>query len=165
LAESFFPGEDPIGQTLGMGRREWRIEGVMENVADLPAIVRQELAGFDPSLVIHNVRPMREIMGAAIAAERFSFVLMGVFAAVALLLAAVGIYGVLAFSVSQRTQEIGIRVALGADIPTVLFGVGTTDPLTYVVVPAALIVVAFFAAYLPARRATKIDPMEALRLE
>ena len=235
LAATYFPDRDPIGESVGLSGRAWRIEGVMADVAhdhrgtftskiyiphpqfasdrnwpmfyavtttterdDLPGIVRQELAGLDPSLVIHNVRPMREIMGAAIAAERFSFALMGVFAAVALVLAAVGIYGVLAFSVSQRTQEIGIRVALGADIPSVrwsvlrkglavvgvgtvmglavafglgrllpavLFGVGTTDPLTYVVVPAALMVVALFAAYLPARRATKIDPMEALRLE
>jgi predicted permease len=165
---------------------------------DLPELIRQELAGIDPSLVIHNLKPMQEVMAAAIAPERFSFALMGAFASVALLLATVGLYGVLAFSVNQRTQEIGIRVALGADsgavrwsvlrkglavvglgtavglgvafglgklLPAVLFGVTPNDPLTYVSVPATLGMVAFFAAYLPARRATRIDPMKALKLE
>jgi len=181
--------------------RNWRMFYVVTTATernDLAELIRQGLAAIDPSLVIHGIRPMRGILDAAIAAERFSFALMGVFGAVALVLAAVGLYGVLAFSVNQRTQEIGIRMALGADIPALrwfvlreglavvglgtaiglgaacglgkvlpaaLFGVSTTDPLTYVAAPTALAVVAFFAAYLPARRATKIDPMEALRLE
>jgi predicted permease len=166
--------------------------------SDMPGLIRQELAALDPSLVIHNIKPMREIMGAAIATERFSFALMGAFAAVAVILATVGLYGILTFSVGQRTREIGIRAALGADIgslrwsvlrramavvgvgsamglgmayglgkvlPAVLFGVSPADPVTFLAVPVALAGVALAAAYLPARKATRVDPIDALKLE
>jgi predicted permease len=235
LSDLYFPGRDPIGETVGFAGQRWTIVGVMENVAhdhrgaftpkiyvshpqfawdrnwpmfytvtmqagrpDLPDLARQELAALDPNLVIHNLRFMQEIMGEALAPETFSLFLMGIFAAVALLLAGVGLYGVLAFTVSQRTREMGIRVALGADsiavrwsvlrkglamagvgaviglaaslavgriLPAVLFGVSTTDPITYVIVPTTMGIVALVAAYLPARRATRIEPMKALRLE
>jgi ABC-type antimicrobial peptide transport system permease subunit len=130
--------------------------------------------------------------------QRFNSVMIGIFAAVALLLASVGIYGVMAFVVTQRTQEIGIRMALGARAPDVLklvvtdgmrlaivglalglaaswgltrfisallFGVRPTDPLTFSLVSLALLLAAFLACYVPARRATKVDPLNALRYE
>jgi ABC-type antimicrobial peptide transport system permease subunit len=124
--------------------------------------------------------------------------MIGIFALVALLLASIGIYGVMAFAVTQRTQEIGIRMALGARAPDVLklvvvngmrlavlglviglvaswaltrfissllYGVTPTDPLTFSAVSVCLLAAAFLACYLPARRATKVDPLEALRYE
>ena len=134
----------------------------------------------------------------SIASERFYAMLLGLFAVVALVLAATGIYGVLSYWVNQRTQEIGIRIALGASraevvrhvvangmtvaaagivlgllaalatarlLATMLFGVGTADPLTFVGVSAMLAGAAFLACYLPARRAGRVDPMTALREE
>ncbi|HKP88323.1 MAG TPA: FtsX-like permease family protein, partial [Blastocatellia bacterium] len=134
----------------------------------------------------------------SVAAERFSMLLLAIFALVALVLAAVGIYGVIAYSVSQRTREIGIRMAMGAEARDVLglvvrqglrlavagvalglggalaltrvmagllYGVSTTDFETFVAVPLLLTVVAALASYIPALRATKVDPMVALRYE
>jgi putative ABC transport system permease protein len=134
----------------------------------------------------------------SVAARSFNMVLVGLFAVLALVLAAVGIYGVMSYAVTQRTQEIGIRMALGASatdvlkliikngltltligvligvagaialtrlLATMLFGVTPTDSLTFVAVSLVLIVVALLACYLPARRATKVDPLVALRYE
>jgi ABC-type antimicrobial peptide transport system permease subunit len=139
-----------------------------------------------------------EEMGGWLADRRFLLLLVGLFAAVALLLATVGIYGVVAFSVTRRTQEIGIRMSLGAPrgsilrsvlgegarmaalgvligigaslaitrlISTLLFGISATDPLTFVGVAVLLSAVALLASYVPARRATHVDPLEALRYE
>jgi putative ABC transport system permease protein len=134
----------------------------------------------------------------AVAGSRFTTLLLGAFAAVALALAAVGIYGLLSYVVSRRTREIGVRMALGAPragvlmivlgrafaltlagtllgigaalgatrlLQGLLFGVSTTDALTFAAVPVLLVIVALVAAYLPASRATRIDPTVALRLE
>jgi putative ABC transport system permease protein len=181
--------------------RNWALTQVVSTTmprTDLLEIARQELRAIDPQLVIHNARSMRDVTGSAIAQERFAFLLLGVFAAVALSLAAVGIYGVMAYNVGRRTREFGIRLALGAStyavkrsvfrqgsaivgigisggllgafllsrlLRSMLFGVGATDPLTFVLVPVTLASVALLAAYLPARRATRVDPVRVLRQE
>ena len=152
----------------------------------------------DGALVLYQPRTMNDVLGRQIAKDKFVLILMAVFATVALSLAAVGIYGVLSYSVNQRVHEIGIRMALGARatqvrgivvsqaalvaglgmtaglagayglsrfMQSLLFEVTVTDPMVFGGVPALLAVVAFVAGYLPARRATKIDPMVALRRE
>ena len=148
--------------------------------------------------IIFGPQSMDQIIADSLAQRRFSMILLGSFAALALLLASVGIYGVISHVVGQRTHEIGIRMALGARRPdvlrlilvgagrlamigvaiglvsalgltrlmgTLLYGVSPRDPLTFITVPAVLLSVALLASYLPARRATKVDPMTALRYE
>ena len=164
----------------------------------LVGALRREAASIDPNLPLGDVRTLEEILDRAVAQPRFQAYLLSAFAGLALLLAAVGIYGVVSFSVSQRTREIGVRLALGAlpaDVvghfvrkgllPVVaglalglgaslmavrllsglLYEVPRTDPVTFVAVPAILVVVAALAALLPARRATRVDPMVILRAE
>jgi putative ABC transport system permease protein len=158
----------------------------------------QAVRQLDAELPVSNMRPMTEVIARSLAQRRVVMALLAVFAAIALLLAAVGIYGVMAYMVSQRTQEIGIRMALGANrggviamvfthalrlagiglvcglvaalaltglLRAMLFDVRATDPLTFGLVAAALLAVASFAALLPALRATRIDPLTALRTE
>jgi predicted permease len=160
--------------------------------------VRQQVLAIDPDQPIYSVQTMGQIWTDSIAPDRLFLMLLGTFATVALILAAVGIYGVMAYSVTQRTHEIGIRMALGAaqsnvlgmvirqgmklalaglglglvgawlvtrTMSSLLFGVSATDPLTFVVISLALAGVALGACFLPARRATKVDPMIALRYE
>src|SRR5262252_1993784 len=164
----------------------------------LTASVREAVREVDRDQPIANIRSMEQIMSSMAGESRFGALLLGVFAAVALLLSAIGIYGVIAYSVAQRTREIGIRMALGAQgrsvlglvigqgmklaligvgvgiagalaltrvLSSLLFNVSATDPLTFVVVSTLLSLVALLACYVPARRATKVDPMIALRTE
>jgi putative ABC transport system permease protein len=165
--------------------------------AIVPAI-RNELAALDKDQPLYNVRTMEQVMSESIARQRFSMLLIAVFAGVGLVLASVGIYGVMSYAVAQRTHEIGVRMALGASagdvlkmvvrqgmvmaligtglgliaafllsrvIASLLFDVSATDPLTYLLISALLIGVALLACLIPARRATRVDPMVALRYE
>jgi putative ABC transport system permease protein len=165
--------------------------------AILPSI-KGAIWAVDKDQPIFNVKTMDEIISGVVSAQRLAFVLLGIFAFLALALAAVGIYGVTSYSVSQRTHEIGIRMALGAResdmlrlvvghgltlavvgvalgaagalvltrfLASMLYGIRPTDPLTYLGVSLLLTAVAMVASYIPARRATKVDPMEALRYE
>jgi len=158
--------------------------------------IRHEIQSIDPNLPVFNVSSMNDILDRSLAARRFSADLVGGFAGLAVLLASIGIYGLLAYMVGQRSREIGIRVALGArrdDIlrmflrkgvalagvgivagvvfsastasmmASLLYGVRPHDPAVFLIVPLLLLAVAALASYLPARRATKIDPMFALR--
>jgi len=166
--------------------------------SDVTRAVRAELDQLDKELPIENVRTMTQLVESSVAQRKLSVRLLGGFAGVALLLAAIGLYGVLAYTVTQRTREIGIRTALGAQrldviglvvrqgmklaglgiliglagafaltnfMRSLLFGVAPTDPLTFAVIPVVLATVALLACWLPARRAAKVDPMEALRYE
>ena len=164
----------------------------------LSQTVEQQLQAIDPSVGIGHVRTMEQVRSAAVAMRRFNMTLLSIFAALALVLAAIGIYGVIAYSVTQRTHEIGVRMALGAKHGDVLwlvlrqgmvltgFGVGLgipgalaltrllesylyrvqpTDPIAFSSTALLLGAVAMLASYIPARRATKVDPLIALRRE
>ncbi|HKU75260.1 MAG TPA: ABC transporter permease [Pyrinomonadaceae bacterium] len=166
--------------------------------ASLAGALRQQVWSIDKDQPVFDVRTMEEVKSASLVLYSFSSVMIGIFATVAMVLAAIGIYGVMAFAVTQRTQEIGIRMALGARtgdvlklvvkhgmklallgiviglagswvltrfIANLLVGVQPTDLLTFSVVSLCLLVAAFIACYLPARRATKVDPLVALRYE
>jgi predicted permease len=162
--------------------------------AGIRAVVRE----VDPSLPVYGLRPMSEVVDRSMVQPRFLSLLLATFSGIALFLAAIGIYGVMAYSVAQRTREIGVRMALGAQrlhvlrlvfgqgfvlltvgtvigllgafaltrlMHSLLFEITPTDPLTYSAVVGLLAVVAFLACYIPARRATKVDPLVALRYE
>jgi putative ABC transport system permease protein len=164
----------------------------------LVAAVKDRIWAVDKDQTIWAVRTMEEIVARWLAPRRFNLLLLGVFAALALALASVGIYGVMSYAVSQRTREIGVRLALGAQprdilklivgqglaltlggvalgllaslaltrwLESLLFGVSTTDPLTFAGVALLLTLVALLACYVPARRATKVDPLVALEHE
>ncbi|MDQ3816531.1 MAG: ABC transporter permease [Acidobacteriota bacterium] len=168
------------------------------NPLNMTDAVERTIHTVDKDLPLFDVRSMDQLMGEAIAQQRLVLVLLLGFAILALLLAAVGIYGVISYLVSQRTHEFGIRMALGAQtgeilrlvigqgikltlagvvlglvgafeltqlMKALLFGVGATDTLTFVAIPLLLTAIALLACYIPARRATKIDPMAALRDE
>jgi putative ABC transport system permease protein len=168
------------------------------NTEALAGQVKNRIWSVDKQIPVTKLRTMTDVMAASIAAQRFNMTLMGIFAAVALVLAAIGIYGVIAYSVTQRTHEIGIRMALGAEtsdvlrivlreglqlagigvalgigaafaltrvMSSLLFGVSTADPAIFASISIILTGVALGATFIPARRATKVDPMIALRYE
>lgn len=170
----------------------------VSNPATITTAVRKELAALDPNLPLTHVRIFDEYMSRALSKSRFNALLLSIFAGTALLLTAIGIYGVMAYSVSQRTNEIGIRIALGAAkanifrlivgqamslvgislavglvgafaatrlLGSMLYGVGVWDPVTFVAIVLLISVVSFLAAWLPARRATNVNPLIALRSE
>jgi putative ABC transport system permease protein len=169
-----------------------------DNALSVAAPVEQAIHSIDKDLPIYSILTMDQLIGNSLAQRRLVLVLLASFAALALLLAAVGIYGVISYAVRQRTHELGIRMALGAQVADVLklilaqglklaligaaiglgaawvltrwmesllFEVRPTDPLTFVSIAVALLGIALFACWVPARRATKVDPMTALRHE
>jgi predicted permease len=236
MARRFFPGENPLGKVLRLGRGNPPLEivGVARDIKhhdlteasiphfDLPALqrnydgytnfvarvkgratdlipsARSEMLALDPTLRVDGVTSIFEQLGQSLSALRLASTLIGVFGLVALLLAGIGLYGVMAWTVSRRTREIGVRMALGAQagdalrlilkqgtllvgigvaaglvaallatrlVESLLYGVSRNDPATFAVVVALLAFTALLACYVPARRATKVDPMVALRTE
>jgi putative ABC transport system permease protein len=164
----------------------------------LASSVRNAVWAVDKDQPVADIDTMDHIVSEAIARQRFSMLLLGIFAALALVLAAVGIYGVMSYSVAQRTHEIGIRMALGARradvlqmtvkqglrlvsagmilglaaaflltrvLASLLFGISATDPITFIGISLVLLAVAILASYVPALRATKVDPIVALRAQ
>jgi putative ABC transport system permease protein len=160
--------------------------------------VREEIRALDKDLPPYNIKTMSDVLFESLARERFTTLLLMVFAGLALVLASIGIYGVMSYSVTQRTHEIGIRLAIGAQtrdifrqvvgqalrlagigvavglagafaltrlMASLLYGVSTTDPLTFALIAVLLAGVSLLASYIPARRATRVDPMIALRYE
>jgi putative ABC transport system permease protein len=160
--------------------------------------VRAAVKAFDSKQIIWRTQTVEQLLSTSVAPRKFNMMLLGIFAGVALVLAAVGLYGVMSYSVSWRTQEIGIRMALGAKRTDVLrmvvrqgmtmtliglafglvgvfalsrvmvgllYGVSPTDPLTFTGVSIVLLLVALLACLIPARRATRVDPIVALRSE
>jgi predicted permease len=184
---------------------QWPVQGmslVLKTAVPPSSIgeaARREVYAVDPNMPVANVRTLEQIVARSISQPRFYMTLLAVFAGVALVLAAIGIFGVLSYAVAQRTREIGIRMALGAQEGTVrrlvvrdamtlalsgvgigmacafflsrslvasfLFSTSPQDPLTFTAVAAVLALVAFASSYVPARRATRVDPMIALRAD
>jgi putative ABC transport system permease protein len=241
LAETFYPGESPIGRRIrpGFNDPEWmEIVGVVEDVknggldetpgtelyfhyaqaslfggmprtmnfvartagdpADLAPAVRRIVWARDASLPVSGLQPMTDVLGDAMARARFLTTLLASFAGLALLLAAVGTYGVMSYAVTQRARELGIRMAMGAEAGTVqklvlgeglrvaavglaigiggawgltgileslLYNVDARDPAAFLLGPAVLSLVAIAACWIPARRATRVDPVTVLREE
>ena len=174
------------------------IRSTTEDASQLTPAARAEVKAFDPQQIIWRAQTLEQLLSTSVAPRKFNMMLLGIFAGVALVLAAVGLYGVMSYSVSWRTQEIGIRMALGAKRTDVLrmvvrqgmtmtliglalgligvvalsrvmagmlYGVSPTDPLTFTGVSIVLLVVALLACLIPARRATRVDPIVALRSE
>jgi putative ABC transport system permease protein len=166
--------------------------------ATLANELREAVKSVDPEVAVANVQPMEELVSLSMSAQRLSASVLGAFSAAALILTVIGIYAVVAFMVNERTYEIGIRLALGAqraDILRLIFGQGSrlvgwgltiglimalgltrllssfvfgitaTDPTTFVLAPALLVMAASLAIYIPARRASRVDPVNSLRSE
>ncbi|MGH9767132.1 MAG: ABC transporter permease [Blastocatellia bacterium] len=182
----------PLTQTMSLA-----VRADAEPEALISAL-RNAVKEIDPAQPVFNVKTMEAVVADSVSDRRLNMLLLGIFAAVALTLAVIGIYSVMSYTVSQHTREIGIRMALGAQptdvlklvvgqgmgltlagvglgvagafgltrlMATLLYGVTATDPLTFAVVSALLVIVALLACYVPARRATKVDPLSALRSE
>ena len=183
-------------------QQPWHTMSIVVRAAGDPAAlggaVQREIGGLDKEQPIYNVRKMERVVSESLAPQRVTMGMLGVFALIALVLASVGIYAVMSYAVTQRTHEIGVRMALGASprairqmvvrqgmvlaligigiglvasywlmqgLTVMLYGVSATDPLTFGLISLLLIIVAFAANYIPARRATRVDPMVALRYE
>ncbi|HEY0321334.1 MAG TPA: ABC transporter permease [Pyrinomonadaceae bacterium] len=193
--QAYFPYyQDPQPNSMSLAVRTNR----SVDASSMSASVRQAVQEVDRNQPIYNIRTMQQVVSESVAQQRLSMLLLVVFACAALLLAAVGLYGVLAYLVNMRTHEIGIRMALGASgrdvlkmivgqgmlltligiaiglvgafaltriMSSLLFDVRATDPVTFIVVSLVLASVAFLACLIPARRATRVDPMTALRYE
>lgn len=186
----WFP-QDPVPQLTIVARTLGDPSAVASRIA-------AQVTTIDPNQPVAEMRAMRDLVSADLAQPRFTMFLLASFAAAALLLAAIGLYGVIAFGVAQRTQEIGVRVALGAErrdvmrlvmqrgilligiglaigiggalalgdlLTGLLYGIAPTDPTTLIAVALFLVAVAMLATYIPARRATRVDPIVALRTE
>ena len=180
-----FPPQDLVLRTSG-------------DPLSMVSAVRSAVWAIDKDQPVSTVRTMEDIMAASVAKQRFNMLLLGIFAVVALILAAVGIYGVMSYLVTQRTREIGLRMALGAQrsdvlklvvgqglklvaigvalglfaafaltryMSSLLFGVSATDPVTFIIISVTPVAIALLASYIPARKATRIDPMRALHYE
>jgi predicted permease len=172
-----------------------RTSGDPENLGEA---IRREVAGLDSELPVYGIRSMPRYLDRVLSGPKSIAGLATLFGMIALLMASIGLYGVMSYSVSQRTREVGIRMALGASngsvvklvlregsvlvgvgigiglaaailvsrfLESFLYGVSSTDPLTFLIIPAVLVLVSFLASYLPARRAAKVDPMVALRFD
>lgn len=197
------PDEPALYSPYAQVNRQWKrwMSVVVRSGLDeqtLAQSVRQKVWKLDGQLPITKLSMLDEVLKESFAARQFNLVLLGFFAVVALLMAMIGIYGVMTYAVTQRTHEIGVRIALGAQtgdvlrlmvgqgmrlalagvtlgllgafaltrlMASLLFGISTTDPLTFLAISMLLAAVALFACWLPARRATKVDPMVALRYE
>ncbi len=192
MLEVYNPVPEDMGEALSFVIR------VTGEPAGLISAVRGVVAEVEPNQAIHNAMTMEQRLANTTTSQRLNTALLGSFAGVALLLAVVGIYGVMSYAVTQRRREIGVRMALGAQrgdvlrlvigegmklvivgallglggalaltrlLKTLLFGVSATDPMTFIVIAALLMLVALLACYLPARRATKVEPLVALRHE
>ena len=195
---------EPNAPQLYMPLRQWPVQSMSVVVKSatppdtIAQAVKEQVSAVDPDLPVSRLQTLDEIVSRSISQPRFYMTLLAVFAGVALILAAIGIFGVLSFAVSQRTREIGIRMALGAQersvvrmvvgqamslvvagvvlgvifalgvargLTSMLFAVKASDPVTFVGVAALLFGVALVASYIPARRATRVDPIIALRAE
>jgi putative ABC transport system permease protein len=197
LPELYIPYAQPLFAGFGVRPMFIALRTDGDPAAFVPS-VRHAIAAIDPDLPISDLRSMEQRVSESLGPRRFNMVLLGVFAAVALVLCAIGIYGVVAYAVTERTHEIGVRLALGASprdvvamvvgqglalasagavigvvaavaftrlMSTLLYDVTPTDPLTFGAVSLMILIVAAAAAWLPARRATHVDPLTALRAE
>src|SRR5450432_839259 len=186
----------PFAQTYGP--RMFLVVRSQGDAASLADALRQSIQSIDPGITLAQIGTMEQALAQSVSQPRFDTMLLALFAGIALLLAAIGIYGLIAYAVAQRTHEIGVRVALGAAqadvirmvvlegaslaaigivlgiggalaltrlLKTMLFGIGVTDPLTFLAAALGLMLVVLLATLLPALRATRISPVVALRSE
>lgn len=197
------PAEPTVYAPFSQSDESWRrwMTLTLRTVVPSPGLVEESkkiIWSLDGQIPVSQIQPLSDLLGVSLAQHRFNMIMLGIFATLALLLAAIGIYGLMSYSVGQRTHEIGVRVAVGAQrravlalilgegtkitflgivigtgaalllthlITSLLFGVTPTDPATFAIVALLLTAVALLACYIPARRATRVDPMVALRHE
>ncbi|HSL20468.1 MAG TPA: ABC transporter permease [Vicinamibacterales bacterium] len=198
VKEKFYVPHAQWHRSVGSMRSMYLVAKGSGDVAALAPLIRREARAIDPDIPLASIRTMDEVVGAALSQPRFTGALFATFSALAVLLAAIGIYGVLSYIVTQRTREIGIRLAIGATagavsrgvlargltlaaagvgigaaaalllgraVSSLLYGVTPADPASFAGGAAVLLVVAVVASYIPARRATSVDPVIALRVE